>query len=205
MELREKILEGARELFMQYAIKSVTMDDIARHLSVSKKTLYVEFTDKESLVLEVTKREMEKHLLSFDAIERSANSALEELYLSSLEMRKTLQSMSPNLLFDLQKYHPAVWKVFRGYKENNFRAHLERILMRGIEEGVFRSEIHPKILSILRMKEAELCFDHQIYPSSEFDYREVQVVVLDHFIHGLLTDSGRTQWNTFRQESSLTS
>jgi AcrR family transcriptional regulator len=181
------------------------MDDISRHLSVSKKTLYVEYKDKESLVLEVTKREMEKHLLSFDAIEKSADSALEELYLSSLEMRRTLQSMSPNLLFDLQKYHPAVWKVFRSYKENHFRAHLERILIRGVNEGVFRAAIHPKILSILRMKEAELCFDHQVYPTSDFDYREVQVVVLDHFIHGLLTDLGRSQWNTFRQESSLTS
>jgi AcrR family transcriptional regulator len=205
LELREKILEGARELFMQYAIKSVTMDDIARHLSVSKKTLYVEFKDKEELVLEVTKREMEKHLATFDEIEQSAGSALEELYRSSLEMRRTLQAMSPNLLFDLQKYHPAVWKVFRSYKENNFRANLERILIRGVKEQVFRPEIHPRILSILRMKEAELCFDHQVYPTSDFDYRDVQVVVLDHFIHGLLTDHGRSQWNTFRQESSITS
>ena len=49
-ELRKKILEGTKELFMRYGIRSVSMDDIARHLSVSKKTLYQHFADKDELV-----------------------------------------------------------------------------------------------------------------------------------------------------------
>jgi AcrR family transcriptional regulator len=205
LEQQDKILEGARELFMQYGFKSVTMDDIAKHLSMSKKTLYVEFADKEALVLEVTKREMEKYLEAFRAEAQSSKSAIEELYRTSLMMRRNLEAMSPNLLYDMQKYHPLVWKVFKTYKEENFRSHLEEILERGVQEGVFRSSINPSILAILRMKEAEICFDHNIYPREQFDYRQVQVVVLDHFVQGLLTVKGRKQWNKFLEASALPS
>lgn len=189
---------------MRYGLRSVTMDDIAKELSVSKKTIYQEFKDKTELILLITKRQMDFYLSLFDQVEDKGKNALHELYLFSRVLRKNLEEMSPNLLYDMQKYHLEAWELFKNYKDEHFHSQLVRVLKKGVEEGVFRPEIKPEILAILRMKEAELCFDHTVYPNTKFDYKEVQIEVLDHFVMGLLTDQGRELWNQYNNNTDST-
>jgi AcrR family transcriptional regulator len=67
-DIKDKILNGAEELFMRYGVRSISMDDIARHLSVSKKTLYQHFADKDDLVLEVTRHMLQMNYKECEAI-----------------------------------------------------------------------------------------------------------------------------------------
>ena len=65
-EVKDKILAGSEALFMKYGIRSVSMDDIARHLAVSKKTLYQHFADKDELVTVMSQEHMKREIIEYE-------------------------------------------------------------------------------------------------------------------------------------------
>ncbi len=126
--MKDKIIEGAEKLFFQYGVRSVSMDDVARELSMSKKTLYQYFTNKEELVTEVARTHLIEEKREFQCIARNANNALEELFSISKCLREHMQDMNPALMYDLQKYHPEAWQHFLSYKNEFHHAVLSLII-----------------------------------------------------------------------------
>lgn len=191
MEVQEKIIIAADELFMRYGIRSVTMDDIARHLSISKKTIYQYFKDKDEIVCRVTKAHLEKEKEEFDAIKKESINSIQELFLLSRCLRKNIINLNPSLLFDLQKYHSRAWNIFIEFKEKVFKNSIVETLKRGIKEGYFRKDIDPRVLAIMRLEQVQMTFDDRVFPRAEFDFAKVQMQLFDHFLHGILTTHGK--------------
>src|SRR5579859_7310597 len=106
LDVKEKILNSAAGLFTKYGIRSISMDDIARHLSVSKKTLYQHFADKDELVTIAMQTHMEEQKKVFDGIAGQAENSIDELYQIAGCLRKHSEENNPSLLFDIQKFHP---------------------------------------------------------------------------------------------------
>src|SRR5688572_25842203 len=104
-EIKHKIIAGANELFMKYGIRSVTMDDIARHLGISKKTIYQGFSEKDEIVSAVTKMHCNMWEHKTSEIAKSTANAIEELLQFSVLFRDQMKRMNPNLMFDMHKYH----------------------------------------------------------------------------------------------------
>ncbi|WP_421765221.1 TetR/AcrR family transcriptional regulator [Ekhidna sp.] len=197
MEAKEKILNSAEELFIQYGIRSVTMDDVAREASMSKKTLYQYFDNKDGLVSEVALSHFEKETKEFEEIYGQSNDSIHEILLVSQCLRKHVFRMNPSLLYDMQKYHGKAWDKYQEFKHSTIRGHIERNIERGKEEGYFREDLDAKVLSILRVEGVQLVFNTKIFPREEFDFPTVQLQILDHFIHGLLTDKGRKKYEEY--------
>src|SRR5262245_4196633 len=107
---KERILEKAHELFMRYGVRSVSMDDIAAQLGMSKKTLYHDYTDKEELVDAVLSTVLEKNRNECFADKQSAENAIHEIFQAFDMMQEMFTNMNPAIVFDLEKYHPAVYK-----------------------------------------------------------------------------------------------
>jgi AcrR family transcriptional regulator len=137
------------------------MDDISRHLTVSKKTLYQHFADKEELVAMVSKMHIESNIREFDELHKQSENAIEELARISVHMRKNMENMNPSMFLDLQKYHPTGWKQWLDHKHNFIHQSVMRNLKQGIAEGFFRSEVNPEIFAAFRLATIELCFDDQ--------------------------------------------
>jgi AcrR family transcriptional regulator len=190
-DIKEKILKGAEELFMRYGIRSISMDDIARHLSVSKKTLYQHFTDKEDIVTMTCKTHLERNAIEFDRIRSTATNSIDELAKLSVCLKRNMEDMNPSLMYDLQKYHPRAWAVWTEHKTKFIRCSVVRNLKQGIEEGYFRPEIDPEIIASVRLELVQVAFNEDIFPREKFSLAEVQMQVFDHFVYGLLTDKGR--------------
>ena len=201
-EIKSRIVRGAEELFMRYGVRSITMDEIARHLGMSKKTLYQYFADKDDIVYWVTREHLELHARQFDQIARESKNTVEELVKISLCLRENLRGMNPSILFDLQKYHPRAWKEWGDHKKNYIRACVVRNLTEGIEQGYVRPEINPEILAIMRLETIQMCFDDQLFPRDKFSLTDVQLHILDHFIYGLLTDKGRKLYKKYKETIS---
>jgi AcrR family transcriptional regulator len=200
--VKQQIVEGAEKLFMQYGVRSVSMDDVAREVSMSKKTLYQHFSNKDSLVSEVSRQHMQKEQLQLKVVTENAQNAIEELHLLSGCMRENIIKMNPSLLYDLQKYHREAWDIFKEFKQNFVKGHLVNNLIQGIKEGYYRKEINPEILAIIRMESIEQIFNENIFPSSQFELFEVQMQVFDHFVHGLLTEKGKELYQQYQQLES---
>src|SRR5688500_17937825 len=131
-ENREKLLRGADELFMRYGLRSVSMDDIARHLGVSKKTIYQHFADKDEMVATVAKGHMERQRDQFDEIAKRSKNAVEELISISFCLKETMKNINPSLLFDMQKYHQKAWNEWLSFKQKFIRQNIVRSLKQGI-------------------------------------------------------------------------
>ncbi len=197
--MREKILEGAHGLFVQFGIRSVSMDDVARRLSVSKKTLYQHFSSKDDLVSESVKLHMAGEREHFSDIAKNSKDAIEELINITQCLREHIFKMNPSLLFDLQKYHSEAWEVFQNFKKEFLMNQITSNISRGISEGFYRPEINPKIIAIIRIETVQFAFDDRIFPRGEFDFQEVQVQMMDHFTQGLLSDKGKETYHRYHQ------
>jgi len=202
MELKNKIIETAGYLYTKYGVRSVTMDDIARELSVSKKTIYQHFKDKDEIVFSATQAHLMAEKKEYSDIFDNATNAIEELAMISRCMRKNIAELNPSLLYDLQKYHRKAWEGFLTFKVEFVRNHIMRNLERGVKEGYFRSEIDPEILAIYRMEQVQMAFDDKLFPTKKFDFKLVQMQMFDLFVHGIVTDKGQKLFKEYSQQHS---
>ncbi|SRR5258706_2341180 len=186
----ERILDSAHDLFFQYGIKSVTMDDIAGHLGMSKKTIYSFFEDKDKLVCSLTGKEFESQQGDLEKISGKTQNAVEEMLGIIKYLSVMFSKMNRYLIYDLQKYHPNAWKLFSNFKEECIVKVMQKNIRRGIREELYRPGLNPRILALLRMKEAEWALDTQVFSPKEFDIADVHIQLLEHFLYGIVTLKG---------------
>ena len=184
MKTKDRILQGTQELFFKYGIKSITMDDIAKHLAMSKKTIYQYFADKDEMVEAMTTQLMKKNEREFQKIVNESANVVEEVFAMMKHMGNLFSQMNPNLFYDMQKHHSNTWKLFKKFKEEYIERMVEDSVKRGIAQGLVRSDINSKIVARLRMEEVEMGFNPQIFPPNKFKIIDVQLTLLDHFLHG---------------------
>jgi len=199
-ETRDKILEGTEALFMKYGIRSVTMDDIARHLSVSKKTLYQYFADKDELVFRMSEMYLERSFQQYEQIARESKNSIDELSKISVCMKRDFENLNPSMLFDLQKYHPKAWGLYNEHKVKIISHSVVRNIRQGIEDGFYRPDISPDIMAKTRLILIEAAFNPEWFPKDNFDFIEVHTQLFDLFVHGLCTDKGKKLYQKYKQD-----
>ena len=190
MEMEQRILEVSKALFYRYGIKSVTMDDIARELGISKKTIYQYYKDKDSIVCNIMKDHMKSEQDEIEQITSRAVDPIDELVQISVKLRHHMQMMNPSLLFDLNRYHPNAMKIFSEFMDDCVLCSVKENLDKGKSLGLYRAELNTEVISKLRVKEAEFAFDGEAFPPSKYELPEVQVQFFDHFLFGIVSDSG---------------
>ena len=199
-----EILHGASELFMKYGVKSITMDEIARHLSVSKKTIYQHFADKDELVITFTRFVLQQQQGEISAIEDKNVDVMVGLYGLSEFMRTKVCNINPSLLFDLKKYFPAAWKIFSDHKRNFLKNHVKGFITRGVAEGYFRTDVDIEIIARMRMEQVEMCFNQDVFPTEEFGMDEIHVQLFEHFVYGICTIKGHEKLDTLYNKAKST-
>jgi len=198
----ERVVEGAGELFLQAGIKSVTMDDIAKHLGMSKKTIYHFFSDKNELVMAlINKRINEDEARIVDIIESSTD-VLEEMINMMKCSEDIFSRINPIVIHDLQKYHPEAWEIFLKFKGDFLVTKLEELLTKGIKQGFIRPELDVKILAKMRVNQVEMGFNQSIFPIAQFSTWKVQYQLLEHFNYGICTIKGHKVLNQYKNINS---
>ena len=198
--VRDRIINKAEELFFRYGIKSVTMDDIARELGISKKTIYLHFPDKDSILLVVVERHLDCDRQEAAQMHKLAIDPIAEMVWSSEMMKQQLVGINPTLLFDMKKYHPAAWAVFELHKRDFFLNIIRINLTKGVEMGLYRSDLNIEVIARLHLEEIELCFNPDVFPPRQFNIITTQLALLDHFIRGAVTSNGLDLYEKYRQK-----
>ncbi len=199
MKTKDRILQGAQELFFKYGIKSITMDDIAKHLAISKKTIYQYYADKDEVVETMMIQLMKTNKGEFQMIANESTNVVEEVFAMMKHMGNMFSQMNPNLFYDIQKYHPNSWQLFKEFKEEFIERMVEDSVKRGIVQGLVRSDINTKIVARLRMEEIEMGFNPQAFPPNKFKIIDVHLALLDHFLHGICTLKGHKLINKYKE------
>lgn len=199
MENKERILNAAFELFFRYGIKSVTMDDIAKHLSMSKKTIYLYFRDKDEVVNTLMERSLQKDREDFHAIAERAVNVVEEVFEMMKKMNDIFSTINPNIFYDLRKYHPQTWELFHKFKTEFILEQVEKSLEKGKKDGFVRADVNSKLLAKLRGEEIEMGFNSAIFPPDKFRILDVQIAFVEHFLYGICTLKGHKLINKHKQ------
>ncbi|HMD01127.1 MAG TPA: TetR/AcrR family transcriptional regulator, partial [Ferruginibacter sp.] len=152
MPTKERIRKTAHDLMMQYGIRSISMDDIAAALGMSKKTIYQYYADKDELVDEVISGIIKFNQECCEHDRQRADNAIHEIFLAVEFMMEIFRSMNNSLLFDMQKYHPAAFQRFAKHKNDYLYNIIKENLLRGIKEELYRPDIKVDILSRFRVE-----------------------------------------------------
>jgi AcrR family transcriptional regulator len=189
-EKTKEYTERAASVFMRLGIRSVTMDDIARELGVSKKTLYVHFKDKNELIRNIMLAKIEEDQLSCTKAQNQTANAIEELFDIIQLVIEHLSKINPNVFHDLQKYHSDAWEIITTHKCVFVTEMIRKNVERGILEGIYRSEIDADIISRLFVGMTDLIFDGKTFPWPEFSLTRVYSEIISFQIHGMANEKG---------------
>jgi AcrR family transcriptional regulator len=190
MEIKERITEGAAELFKTYGIKSVTMDTLASHLGMSKRTIYEVFSDKDELLMEVlASMAVKQRGLVKRILEESDNSIVAIFRLLEIN-REHFQDMSPVFMADLKKYHHDVlMKKTDKCDMPDFSNNIE-VIERGIKERWFRADINADLVNRCLFSLGKSIMDQDLYPYEQFTRKEVISNTFINYLKGVSTPEG---------------
>lgn len=197
--IKEQIISTALELFSQYGIKSVSMDDIARSMSISKRTLYSHFDDKEALLLEALTRR-NRHMIEFmKQLERENHTTIDTIMLFHDELLKRPVWFSKKFYEDMKKYPKAMQQLED--ERAFFTPKCLQIFQQGIKEGVFQSEVNLEIVTLLAKEQLKM--RHPSKTFSNHSNSEIFTTVLITFLRGISTDKGREILDTWIRKRRL--
>ena len=176
---------------MRYGIKSITMDEIATSLGISKKTIYQFFTDKDELVFAVIGQEMNKNEMECIQFRTDAENAVHEIFLAVEDLDEMLRYTNPLVLYDLEKYHPRAYQKIREFKYQFLHTATVENLRRGIEEGHYRGDLQKDIVAKSRIEAAFLVFNPDVFPHGKYSMSEVNFQLAILYLHGVTTEKGK--------------
>lgn len=185
-----EILEKSAEVFMKFGVKAVTMDDLARELGVSKKTIYKYFDDKKELVKQIVimKTELDKQLCI--QAQRDSNNAIDELFMMSQFVQEMFGDVHTSVFFDLQKYFKEAWDIMETHKNTYVRSLIEENILRGIKEGFFREDLKADVIATAYFASMNVLFDGVSFASSGYSLSEIFIEIVRFQIRGMASEKG---------------
>ncbi|MBV6484967.1 MAG: TetR/AcrR family transcriptional regulator [Flavobacteriales bacterium] len=190
METKEQFLLAITELFMKYGIKSLTMDDISRHLGISKKTLYQFATDKKDLVKQCVELTVNSEECMLCNIATQKGNAIDEMFDVNKRISQKLQNVQPAVMYDLQKYYPDAWKVMESHKQCFVYDMIVENIKRGIEEGLYRDNVNEEITAKIYVGLIDRMFDSEFFPTNKYSFEVLHREIARYHIRGIASEKG---------------
>jgi AcrR family transcriptional regulator len=190
MDSRERIIQGAAELFSIYGMKAVTMDSLAGHLGMSKRTIYEVFSDKDELLIGVLKSMAERqNRLVKKVLDESGNAILAIFKLLEINSDH-FQNMSPVFQSDLRKFHHDVlMKKSDKYPMPDYSSNII-VIEKGIKQKLFRKDINAGLVNRSLYSMARSVMDNELYPFELFTRKEVIRAGFINYLRGISTAEG---------------
>jgi len=189
MDLKERIIQTSSELFHESGIKGVTMDMIAETLGISKRTLYENFADKNTLVDNCFSFILKKQEAKYVEIEAESRNTIEVMLKSYMIGMKDVRMCNKNFMSDLRKYHPLVFERMKEHREQVFKEDVVIALDKGILDGLVRPEVNTEIIAIM-VKELLYIIESEIPDFKKFDLFEIYETLFMNFARGIVTAEG---------------
>lgn len=190
-EKKTEILIKVCELYSQYGIRSVTMDDVVSELGISKKTLYQYFIDKSELVKAVMDYDFETKKKEYLKCYDKQENAVAELINFFVVQLRMIMSHRPTLIYDLNKYYPEISNEFQAKKREQMLKGLLENLKRGKAEGLYRQEINEELIAKLNLVRVEGMMNSKIFKLEELMSKKFFKEAFTYHAYGIVSDKGR--------------
>ncbi|MES2655862.1 MAG: TetR/AcrR family transcriptional regulator [Bacteroidota bacterium] len=202
MESKNKILEGAESLFMKYGFKSITMDDIARELGISKKTLYQYFEDKNDLVNQTIQAHIDNDAVVCNRIIEEGYDPIEFMFEMSKSITKNQRKVNVAVLFDLRKYFKSAWDKMEKFRLEYILKNILSNISKGQELGLYRTDINEVLIAKLYVHNIEFVMTPELYQDISTDFHYIHLESLKYHLRGICTDKGLKKLNKITENQN---
>lgn len=190
MEIEDRIKHTTLNLFMQYGLKSVSMDDIARELGISKKTLYKYFENKEALIHNIVLDYIEHEQAALTQIKEVSRDAVDEMLNIAKHVTRMFRNINPRLVFDLQKYYPKSWKAVQELQSKFVFTTIMENILKGVSEGFYRDDFCPNIIAKLYVGKTFFLVDEKHFPLRKYERRQLVIENIRYHLRGIVNENG---------------
>ncbi|MBT8191002.1 MAG: TetR/AcrR family transcriptional regulator [Saprospiraceae bacterium] len=197
MLTKESLLKSAKDLFYKYGIKSVSMDDLARMLGVSKKTIYTYIDNKKDLVRSVISQFIEEEKKAVEDIQQTSENAVDEMTSIARYVLKSLQSVKPALSYDLKKYHPESWRLIEHDHFNFIQKKIKKNIERGIQEGYYRESIDSRLYSFFYIGLSRSMVHPDGIAGHDYKLSEVYENIIIYHLNGIMNTKGKKAFDKY--------
>ncbi|MDT0538929.1 MULTISPECIES: TetR/AcrR family transcriptional regulator [Croceitalea] len=194
--MKEKILDRATELFLNLGFKSVTMDDLAAKMAISKKTIYSHFENKTQLVEETTMNLFWHISDGIDKICTLQKNPIEEIYEIKRFVMLHLKNEASSPEYQLQKYYPTVHQNLKQKQFVLMQTCIMDNVTRGMDLGIYRQNINPEFVVRIYFSGVTSIKDSILFPNTMFPMKELMDDYLEYHLRGIVTPEGRKILNT---------
>jgi AcrR family transcriptional regulator len=188
--LKDEIADIAEELAYKGGITSLTMDDLASHMGISKKTIYQYFESKQELVDYMVVRRLNQTVLKIDEAMKSHHNVIHVFIRIMRLLPEIMGAINPVVFDELKSKYRSTWKRFEEIKQKHMFNSLMVLLEKGKKQGYFRKNIHSEILVQMRFLQVESTFNSKSYPFHKYAFDEIHRQLLEHFLCGICTLKG---------------
>jgi len=195
--MKQKIILKSTELFLNLGFKSVTMDDIANELGISKKTIYVHFANKTKLVEAVTFVLFESICSGIDCICDASKNPIEELYDIKMYVMNHLKNEKTSPQYQLKKYYPQIFEALRVKQFDIMYESVKESLQKGVNTTLFREHINVDFIARMYFNGMMGIKDASIFPRDVFSMEYLMESYLEYHLRAIVTDNGMKILNNF--------
>jgi len=177
-------------ILMTYGVKSVNMDDIAKHLSISKKTLYKYFKDKNDVVKEVAKITILEERNIIHGIKDNCENAIDAMIQVTQFVQEKLKDSHPAVMFDLQKFYPEAFKLLMEHKKGFIKEVIINNTNNGVAQGLYRDNINAPIVASLFLSNISEIMNLDMSKENQFSYADLHLELVRYHIRGIASEKG---------------
>ena len=195
--MKEKITQKAADMFLGIGVKSVTMDDIANEMGISKKTIYTHFNNKTELVRHVTLSIFDHICHGIDGICSLDQNPIEELYEIKKFVSLQLKNENSSPQYQLQKYYPQIYEEFKLKHFEKMYERKKKNLNRGVQMGLFRENLDIDFVSRIYFIGLNGIKDDGLFPQERYSKIHLVEEFLEYHLRGIVTPKGLQILNQF--------
>lgn len=188
--MKEKIIIKSSQLFLDFGFKSITMDDIASKMGISKKTIYRYFKNKEELVSNSVTYLHDKISNSICGITKQGYNAIKENFVIKNMFTDIFEKSNTSPMYQLQKYYP---KIYKNLIENEFIIFEECVsanIVKGIEEGLYRKNINEDVILKFYFLLIFGLHDENVFTYRTYSLNELEIIALEYHTRAIATKKG---------------
>lgn len=184
------MIEQIKELFFEFGIKNLNMDDISRKLGISKKTLYRFVKSKEDLIAKLFEYEGIKGDKISNEINALDVNAIEKLFKFSLTVYEEMKRFNPMIMFELRKYYEQLFNEFHLLKLESVSKLMRFNLAQGINEGLYRADINIDAVVALYMNYLVEIHNYDLGKPIDLSFDDLFSVMFENHIRAISTPAG---------------
>ena len=194
--MKEQILTKAAELFLTLGVKSVTMDEIAAALGISKKTIYAHYATKTKLVEATALFVFDNVACGISRIREEKNDPIDEMYVIKNFACEHLKNEKSSPQYQLQKYYPAIFETIKNKQQSLLEDQIKANLKRGISEGIYREDLPLDFTSRIYFVGMIGIKDRDLFPEGDYSTAELIEEHLEYHLRAIVTEKGLKYLNS---------